>query len=112
MVNKDSKYSLSDIISYMKITDSRNDDFCLYGESDERLNANWHYYIADYPDVDDNDEEIYPEIVRIKKLHYLYSGEQFADVVDSVVEQKPSATLDDFVKALNFYSENDDFLDF
>lgn len=112
MVNKDSKYSLSDIISYMKITDSRNDYFCLYGESDERLNANGHYYIADYPDVDDNDEEIYPEIVRTKKLHYLYSGEQFADVVDSVVEQKPSATLDDVVKALNFYSENDDFLDF
>ncbi len=112
MLNKDSKYSLSDIISYMKITDSRNDDFCLYGELDERLNANGNYYIADYPDVDYNDKEIYPEIVTNKKLHYLYSGEQFADVIDSVVEQKPSATLDDFVKALNFYSENDNFLDF
>ncbi|EJY8377642.1 hypothetical protein OHJ56_004324, partial [Cronobacter sakazakii] len=52
------------------------------------------------------------EIVTNKKLHYLYSGEQFADAIASVVEKKPSATLDDFVKALNFYSENDNFLDF
>lgn len=112
MLNKNNQYSLSDIISHMKIMDARNDNFCLYGESDERLKANGNYYVADYPDVDDNDKEIYPKIVQTKKLHYLYSGQQFADVIDSVIEQKPSASLDDFVKALNFYSENDNFLDF
>ncbi|MCR4459351.1 MULTISPECIES: hypothetical protein [Enterobacteriaceae] len=112
MLNKDNQYSLSDIVSYMKVIDLRNDNFCLYGEADEGLKANGYYYIADYPDVDDNDKEVYPQIVKNKKLHYLYSGEQFADVIDSVVEQKPSASLDEFVKALNFYSKNDNFLDF
>ncbi|RUT71309.1 hypothetical protein D0817_05385 [Flavobacterium cupreum] len=112
MLNKNSQYSLIDIISNMKKLDSRDDNFCLYGETDDRLRADGIYYIADYPDVDDNDKEVYPQIVQSKKLHYLYSGEQFADVVDSVLEQNQSASLDEFVKALNYYSANDDFLDF
>ena len=111
MLNKDHQYDLIDIISSMKISDSRDDNFCLYGEVDELLKADGKYYIADYPDVDDNDNEVYPKIVYSKKLHYLYSGQQFADVIDTVIEQKPSASIDDFVKALNYYSVNDDFLD-
>ncbi|MTD26522.1 DUF7716 domain-containing protein [Erwinia sorbitola] len=111
MLNKNDQYSLVDIISAMKKADSRNDDFCLYGETDEQLRVDGSYYVADYPDVDDDDKEIYPKIVVSKKLNYLYSGQQFADVVDSVLEQKPSASLDDFVEALNYYSANDDFLD-
>ncbi|WP_312235103.1 hypothetical protein [Pseudescherichia sp.] len=59
MLNKDNQYSLSDIVSYMKVIDLRNDNFCLYGEADEGLKANGYYYIADYPDVDDNDKEVY-----------------------------------------------------
>ncbi|HEM6743435.1 TPA: hypothetical protein ACHFX9_003233 [Citrobacter farmeri] len=112
MLDKDKKYSLADIISDMKKIDLRNDNFCLYGESDDSLRTDGNYYIADYPDVDDDDKEIYPQIVRSKNLYYLYSGQQFADVVDSVVEQKPSASLDEFVEALNYYSITDDFLDF
>ncbi|QGU86902.1 DUF7716 domain-containing protein [Erwinia sorbitola] len=111
MLNKNDQYSLVDIISAMKKADSRNDDFCLYGETDEQLRVDGSYYVADYPDVNDDDKEIYPKIVVSKKLNYLYSGQQFADVVDSVLEQKPSASLDDFVEALNYYSANDDFLD-
>lgn len=111
MLNKNHQYDLIDIISSMKTSDSRDDNFCLYGETDELLKADEKYYIADYPDVDDNDNEIYPKIVCSKNLHYLYSGQQFADVIDTVIEQKPSASIDDFIKALNYYSENDDFLD-
>ncbi|HHQ6612409.1 DUF7716 domain-containing protein [Morganella morganii] len=111
MLNKDSQYSLVDIISDMKKTDFRDDNFCLYGENSDDLELNGNYYVSDYPDVDD-DKEIYPQIVIAKKLNYLYSGQQFADVIDSVIEQKSSASPDDFVKALNYYSNNDDFLDF
>ena len=111
MLNKNHRYSLIDIISYMKSA-SRNDNFCLYGELDSLLTADGKYYVADYPDIDDNDNEVYPEIVTYKKLYYLYSGQQFTDVIDLVVEQRPEASIDDFVNALNYYSENDDFLDF
>lgn len=112
MLNKNCQYSLMDIISAMKLTVLRNDNFCLYGDFDELLKADGKYYVADYPDIDDNDKEIYPEIVCSKNLHYLYSGQQFVDVIDTVIEQKPSALLDDFVRALNHYSMNDDFLEF
>lgn len=112
MLNKNNQYSLSDVISYMKFIDSRDDNFCLYGEAEEELKINGNYYVLDFPEVDDNDKEIYPKIAQDKKLYYLYSGQQFADVIDSVVAQKPSASLAEFVKALNFYSKNDNFLDF
>ncbi|CDL82249.1 DUF7716 domain-containing protein [Xenorhabdus szentirmaii] len=112
MLNKNKKYYLADIITDMKNIDARDDGFCLYGANDEKLKKDGNYYIAAFPDVDDNDEEVYPQIVVKNKLHYLYSGQQLADVIDTVLAQKPSATLDDFVMALNDYTENDDFLDF
>ncbi|WP_340618796.1 DUF7716 domain-containing protein [Xenorhabdus entomophaga] len=112
MLDKDKQYHLADIISDMKDVDSRDDEFCLYGINDGKLDKNGSYYIADFPDIDDNDEELFPQIVVENELHYLYSGQQFADVIDTVLAQKPSATLDDFVAALNYYTEHDDFLDF
>ncbi|HAV1239624.1 TPA: hypothetical protein O7X39_000660 [Salmonella enterica] len=111
-MNKNNRYSLLDIISYMKSRDSRDDDFCLYGESDDTLKVDGEYYVADYPDVDDDDNEIYPQIVQSNNLYYLYSGQQFADVIDSVLEKKPLASLEDFVEALNYYSKHDVFFDF
>ena len=108
MLKLNEKYSLADIISAMKDVDSRDDDFCVYGESHGDLIAGGHYYIAAY----DDDNDRHPPIVRAKKLYYLYSGEHFADVIDSVIEQKPSASLEDYVKALNYYAEYDDFLEF
>ncbi|WP_127960499.1 DUF7716 domain-containing protein [Serratia microhaemolytica] len=94
------------------LEDSRDDNFCLYGDDCDELKVDGNYYVADYPDVDDQDNEVFPQVVISKKLNYLYSGQQFVDVIDSVLEQKPSASLDEFVRALNYYSVNDDFLDF
>jgi uncharacterized protein (DUF433 family) len=111
MLIKGNLYPIKDIISYMKNNSERDDNFCLYGDLDEDLQSNKSYYIDNYPDVDENGKEIYPFLVLKKKLYYLYSGEQFADVIDSVLDQKPSATINDFIKALNYYSEYDDFLD-
>ncbi|MDC9591686.1 hypothetical protein PSI23_20990 [Xenorhabdus sp. XENO-10] len=53
MLDKDKQYCLADIISDMKDTDSRDDDFCLYGIDDEKLRKDGNYYIADFPDVID-----------------------------------------------------------
>lgn len=110
MLIKGNRYPIKAIIDYMKDSDHRDDEFCLYGESDDDLRSNGQYYIDDYPDVDDNDQEIYPDLVQQQHLHYLYSGEQLADVIDVVLDQKPSATVDDFVRALNYYAEHDCFL--
>ena len=111
MIFKGNVYPIMDIIFYLKNHPEKGDDFCIYGETDEEIINNKCYYVDDYPDVDDHGKEIYPPSVLKQKLHYLYSGQQFADVIDSVVDQKPSATIDEFIQALNYYSEYDDFLD-
>lgn len=68
--------------------------------------------VSGYPQVDENDNDVYPQDAASTGLFCIYSGEQFADVILSVMEQKPSASDRDFIDALNYYLENDDFLDF
>ena len=68
-------------------------------------------YMDDYPDVDDNDQEIYTDFVTENKLVMFYSGEQFEDVISNTLNQKFDATIEEFIFALNHYRDNDDFAD-
>lgn len=104
--------ALSQIIEAMKKQDDRNDLFCLYAPVDSgQLEDDAEYYVDDYPDVV-NDQSVYPEFVRNNKLHLIYYGQQFADVIDNALDQKPNASVKELVSALNYYMKNDDFLDF
>lgn len=109
-VDENKIYRLDEIIHHMQETKCGDDNFCLYGKNDDVLNAQYEYLVSEYPKVND-DIEIYPDVVRESNLSYVYSGEQFSDVILSVMEQKSSATLDEYVAALNYFMENDDFLD-
>jgi hypothetical protein len=60
--------------------------------------------------VNDDDEEVLPEQVRQLGLSLAYYGEQFEDVIALGLDQKPAASLEDFVRALNHYMIHDDFL--
>ncbi len=108
---KGNHVKLDDIIKIMIETRCEDDNFCIYG-LDEKLFEDKEYLVSGYPQVDENDNEVYPQDAVTKGLSYIYSGEQFADVILSVMEQKPSAKNQDFIDALNYYLENDDFLDF
>lgn len=111
MLKRNKEYSLAEIITYMRDTKCQDDNFCLYGsDSDDDLIIDNKYFISDYPKVE-NDKEIYPLPIQQKKFSYIYSGEQFADVISSISDQKSSATIDEYVRALNYYLEHDDFLD-
>ena len=70
------------------------------------------YLIDDYPDVNDKDEEVYPEMAVLKGLSYLYSGQQLADVVRNVTGQIKNPKINEFKLALDFYSKNDNFMNF
>ena len=39
------------------------------------------------------------------------SGEQFEDVIGSMLSQKINASTEDFILGINYYREHDDFLD-
>lgn len=86
-------------------------DYCLYSNEDiarpEQL-----CYIDLYPTINDNGEEVYPDFVKDKSLEIFYYGQQFEDVLMSAFNQKCSASIDDYIDALNYYMENDTFMDF
>ncbi|MFS0825509.1 DUF7716 domain-containing protein [Pseudomonas phoenicis] len=109
MLKTNHRHTLGEIIESVKQDPDLGDDFCLYGEDQDELDLHGVYLIADYPDVVD-DQEVYPESVRVAGLNYLYSGQQFADVVMVLMAQKPAAEHGDHVRALNFYMDNDTFL--
>ena len=45
-------------------------------------------------------------------MELIYYGEDFADVLLSVMEQKAEATDQECLQALLYYYEHDDFMDF
>lgn len=129
MLQKNMNYPLSKIIEWAKgiiikfpnnydgmNIDNQYIDFRLFyiysdNKNESKLTLNNYYFYADYPEIIE-DEEIYPAIFYEKKLTVIYSGESFMSVICSVYEQKIDATDEEYVKALNYYYENDDFLEF
>jgi hypothetical protein len=90
-----------------------NENFCVYlKDSDASLSLDLKCYIDLYPTGDENNEDVFSEFVIKNNLELAYYGEQFIDVINNVRHQKKNAKIEDFVKALNYYSENDTFLDF
>ena len=111
MLEKGKYYSLDEIIGSVVDDFDFGDEFCIYGDS-LPLKGGKTYLIDDFPGVDGNDQEIYPDSVRERGLNYLYSGQQFADVVKNLVGQIRNPGINDFELALDYYSKNDCFLDF
>ena len=104
-------YPLGDIVKSVVDNFNFGDEFCIYGDL-LPLKGGKTYLIDDFPGVDGNDQEIYPDSVRERGLNYLYSGQQFADVVKNLVGQIRNPGINDFELALDYYSKNDCFLDF
>lgn len=120
-LEKQVAYKLSDVITIFRnmILENGIDNFlddmdlCVYTIDfvEEALNDTI-CYLDDYPDVDDNDQEIYTDFVTKNKLVMFYSGEQFEDVINNTLYQKSDATIEEFIFALNYYRDNDNFADF
>ena len=120
-LEKQVAYKLSDVITIFKnmILENGIDNFldnldlCVYPIDfvEEAINDTI-CYMDDYPEVDDNDQEIYTDFVTENKLVMFYSGEQFEDVISNTLNQKFDATIEEFIFALNYYRDNDNFADF
>lgn len=88
-----------------------DDDLCLYSSGDaDRIRSDVVCYLDDYPCVI-NDEDKYSAFVSSNSLYLLYYGEPFKDVVLNVLSQDPQASIGKIIEALNYYMENDNFLD-
>lgn len=117
MLEKQVELCMKDVI--IKICETYN----TYGEMEVYLDNNWclysnedaislesKCYIDDYPYINDNDEEIYPEFIVNNELELLYRDELIQDVVISCLTQKKTASLEEIMFAINYYDENDCFL--
>lgn len=115
-------YKLSELVSELAnmITakgldenlDYENTDFCLYTKGyKDFASADTICYLENYPDVNDEDEEIFPDFVVKENLKLFYSGEDFEDVVHNILFQRDQPTMEEFINGLNYYREHDSFLD-
>ena len=68
-------------------------------------------YLEDYPEITDDDEEVFPEFVAEDVEVLLYSGENFEAVISGAFDQKLNPSMKEFIDSLNYYRDNDSYLD-
>ena len=110
-MRKHQELSLEQIIEQVCVDKLVSDDFCLYGKEDGELALARSYWVSNYPDVVE-DRDIYPADVVEQDLQLVYYGEQLIDVLSVALEEKPDASHQDLVDALNYYNQHDNFMPF
>ena len=110
-MRKHQELSLEQIIEQVRVDNLSSDDFCLYAKEDGELRLNSLYWVSDYPDVVGN-RDVYPTDVTEQDLQLVYYGEQLIDVLSVALEEKPEASHQDLVEALNYYQQHDNFMPF
>ena len=110
-MRKYQELSLEQIIEQVRVNEYSSDDFCLYGKEDGELALDRLYWVSDYPDVVE-DRDVYPADASEQDLQLVYYGEQLIDVLSVALEEKPEASLQDLVGALNYYNRYDIFMNF
>lgn len=84
--------------------------WCVYSVN-ENPNLDAVCYIDDYPDIDDDDNEIPVSFIEENGLEYYCSDENVIDVVGASLHQKENASVEEMMNALEFYLEKDTFLE-
>ena len=110
-MRKHQELSLEQIIEQVIADQLTSDDFCLYGKEDGELVLDRLYWVSDYPDVVE-DHDVYPTDVAEQDLQLVYYGEQLIDALSVALEEKPEASHQDLVEALNYYQQHDSFMPF
>ena len=110
-MRKHQELSLEQIIQQLRVDQLSSDNFCLYGKEDGELALARLYWVSDYPDVVE-DSDVYPTDVAEQDLQLVYYGEQLIDVLAVALEEKPDASPQDLVDALNYYQQHDSFMPF
>ena len=108
-MRKHQELSLDQIIEQVRMDKLVSDDFCLYGKEDGELALDCLYWVSDYPDVVE-DRDVYPTEVTEQDLQLVYYGEQLIDVLAVALEEKPDASHQDLVEAMNYYQQHDSFM--
>ena len=110
-MRKHQELSREQIIEQVRVDKLVSDDFCLYGKEDGELKLDILYWVSDYPNVEEG-SDVYPADASEQDLQLVYYGEQLIDVLAVALEEKPDASHNDLVEALNYYQQHDCFMKF
>ena len=110
-MRKHQELLLEQIIQQLRVDQLSSDNFCLYGKEDGELKLDILYWVSDYPNVEEG-SDVYPADATEQDLQLVYYGEQLIDVLAVALEEKPDASLQDLVDALNYYQQHDSFMPF
>ncbi|MDK8386328.1 hypothetical protein QP844_01290 [Streptococcus xiaochunlingii] len=113
------KISISEVIECARLfNDDDTDKFAkfpyIYISSDEDesiLDLETVCYLDNGPKIIDG-EEVFPDFVNENRLDILCSGDVFMDVYDDLDERYPNFTKVQFIDALNYYMDNDNYIEF
>jgi len=86
-----------------------DNDWCVYSSENE-ISAETKCYVDEYPEFDEDDNEIYSDFIRNNNLELLFRDEMIQDVIIASLNQKSNATIEEIIKALLYYEEHDTFL--
>ncbi|KTK35681.1 DUF7716 domain-containing protein [Enterobacter hormaechei] len=88
------------------------DNFCVYTKEYEAYaKEELVCYLDNYPVSSDDDEEVYPDFAVENSLKLFFYGEQFIDALHNISVQREKPSVEDFISGLNFYLENDNFIE-
>ncbi|WP_043301647.1 DUF7716 domain-containing protein [Pseudomonas sp. M47T1] len=85
--------------------------FCVYGSiPSENAKLSTPCVIDDYPEITDDDDEVFPDTVTEAKLHFWFRDELLEDVISNATMQNPKVTNEEILAAINYYDEHDTFM--
>lgn len=88
-------------------------EYCVYGKSSsDDATLETICTIDLYPEITDNDEELFPAAVIDQSLDFWFRDEPLEDVVCNALKQKPSASADEILHAIKYYNHHDSFYNF
>lgn len=113
------KISISEVIDCARLfNDDDTDKFAkfpyIYISSDKDesiLDLETVCYLDNGPKIMDG-KEVFPDFVNENGLDILCNGDVFMDVYDDLDERYPNFTKNQFIDALNYYIDNDDYIEF
>lgn len=113
------KISISEVIDCARLfNDDDTDKFArfpyIYISSDEDegiLDLETVCYLDNGPKIMDG-KEVFPDFVNKNGLDILCNGDVFMDVYDDLDERYPNFTKNQFIDALDYYIDNDDYIEF
>ena len=89
------------------------DMYCLYTAPDvESIDKNTLFYIDGYTEIDDDDNEIYPQFIRENNLCIYFHGDIASDIIRNTKHQlEPRIpSVDEYIENFNYYNEHDCFI--